>query len=153
MPRSCTWSLPFRFSDKNFVCISHLSHACYISHSFHPPWFGHPNNVWKGYTVRSLSLCSFLHPVVTEWHFNRLLWNFLLLQPVDLFKAAEMSLCISLNNTALHRNKIKHFNCFRWFLHVQWSFLLSEEDAFTCAEVGIFEMLSPLLPYSAMTLC
>jgi hypothetical protein len=29
MPRSYEWSLPFRISDKNFVCISHLSHPCY----------------------------------------------------------------------------------------------------------------------------
>jgi len=29
MPRSSEWFLPFRFSDQNFVCISHLSHVCY----------------------------------------------------------------------------------------------------------------------------
>jgi hypothetical protein len=28
MPRSSEWSLPFRFSDQNIACISHLSHAC-----------------------------------------------------------------------------------------------------------------------------
>jgi hypothetical protein len=30
MPRSSTWSLPFKFSDKNFACISHHSHAYYM---------------------------------------------------------------------------------------------------------------------------
>jgi hypothetical protein len=27
---SLIWCLPFRHPDRNFVCISHLSHACYI---------------------------------------------------------------------------------------------------------------------------
>jgi hypothetical protein len=26
------WSLTFRFSDQNFVCIFHLSHACCLLH-------------------------------------------------------------------------------------------------------------------------
>jgi len=30
-PTSSEWSLPFRFSNQNFVWISPLSHACYIS--------------------------------------------------------------------------------------------------------------------------
>jgi len=30
MPRSYKWSLPFEFSDQNFVLIFHLSHACYL---------------------------------------------------------------------------------------------------------------------------
>jgi hypothetical protein len=29
-PRSSEWSLPFRFSDRSFVCTSHLSPACYM---------------------------------------------------------------------------------------------------------------------------
>jgi len=29
--RSLKWSLPFRFSNQNFVCISHLFHACCIN--------------------------------------------------------------------------------------------------------------------------
>jgi len=35
--RSSEWSLPFRFSDQNFVCISHLSHTYYKPHPSHPP--------------------------------------------------------------------------------------------------------------------
>jgi hypothetical protein len=37
MPRSSKWSHPFRFSDQNFVYISHLSHACYMPYPSHPP--------------------------------------------------------------------------------------------------------------------
>jgi len=43
MPRYSTWSLPFRFSDENFVRISQFSHACYILCPLHPPWLHHPN--------------------------------------------------------------------------------------------------------------
>jgi hypothetical protein len=45
-PRSCKWSLPFRFSDQHFVCISHLSHTCYTPFPSHPPWLDRPNNIW-----------------------------------------------------------------------------------------------------------
>jgi len=31
MPWSSEWSLPVRFSDQNFVCISHPTHTCYMS--------------------------------------------------------------------------------------------------------------------------
>jgi len=37
IPRTSEWSLPFRFSDQNVVCISHLSHACYMLSLSHPP--------------------------------------------------------------------------------------------------------------------
>jgi hypothetical protein len=30
MPRPSKQSLCFRFFDQNFMCISHLSHACYM---------------------------------------------------------------------------------------------------------------------------
>jgi hypothetical protein len=36
--RSSEWSPSFRLSDQNFICISHLSHACYLPRSSHPPW-------------------------------------------------------------------------------------------------------------------
>jgi len=29
-PRSSEWSLPFRVSYQNSLCISYLSHACYM---------------------------------------------------------------------------------------------------------------------------
>jgi hypothetical protein len=43
--------VPFRFSDRNFVWISHLFHACCMSHC---PWFDHPNNVWWNMEVMKL---------------------------------------------------------------------------------------------------
>jgi hypothetical protein len=39
MPRSSQWSLPFRPSNQNTVCTSHLSHACYKACPSHPPRF------------------------------------------------------------------------------------------------------------------
>jgi hypothetical protein len=44
-PRSYAWFLPFRLSDQIFLCISHLSHVCYMSHQCHPPWLDSPNNI------------------------------------------------------------------------------------------------------------
>jgi len=44
-PTSYEWSLPFMFPEQNFVCISHLSHACYMSRPSHPPWLDHPNSI------------------------------------------------------------------------------------------------------------
>jgi len=34
MPRSYKWSLSFRFSNQNTVCISQLSHVCYMPTPF-----------------------------------------------------------------------------------------------------------------------
>jgi len=34
-PRSSKWSLPYRFSNQNFVRISYRSHACYVPHQSH----------------------------------------------------------------------------------------------------------------------
>jgi len=45
MPKSSKLSLPFRFSDKNFVQISHTSYVCYIS-SPQLPWLYQPNSIW-----------------------------------------------------------------------------------------------------------
>jgi hypothetical protein len=38
----------FRFSNQELLCISHLSHACYMPHTSHPPWLYH----------RKSSVCS-----------------------------------------------------------------------------------------------
>jgi len=37
MLKSSKWSLPFRFSNQNFVCIPHLSHVCCMTHPPHFP--------------------------------------------------------------------------------------------------------------------
>jgi len=57
---SSKWSLPFRFSNQNIACISHLSHPCYIPCPFHPPWAYHPNNTWCSIQVMKLFICSLL---------------------------------------------------------------------------------------------
>jgi hypothetical protein len=47
MPRSSKWSLPFRFSNQNIICISHISHACYMPRLLSPS-FDHPYNIrWR----------------------------------------------------------------------------------------------------------
>jgi len=47
-------SLPFRFSDQNFLCMYHLFHACYITRPSHPSWFDHPNNIWWSVQVNEV---------------------------------------------------------------------------------------------------
>jgi len=42
---SSEWSLPCRFSDQNLVCISRLSHECYMPNPFHHRFY-HPSNIW-----------------------------------------------------------------------------------------------------------
>jgi hypothetical protein len=37
MPQHSEWSLPFGFPNQNAICISHLSHMCYMSCPSHPP--------------------------------------------------------------------------------------------------------------------
>jgi len=44
-PTSPDLGLPLRFSDQNYVVISHFSHACFTSRPSHPPWFRHPTNI------------------------------------------------------------------------------------------------------------
>jgi hypothetical protein len=49
MPSSSKWCLSFWFSNQNNVCISHLSHPCYMPHPSHSPWFDDlNNNIWWG---------------------------------------------------------------------------------------------------------
>jgi len=47
VPRSSMWYLPFRFSDKNFVCfLIAPMHAAYPTH-LHLPWLDHCNIWWS----------------------------------------------------------------------------------------------------------
>jgi len=45
-PRSSEWTVPFVFAGQNFVCISHLSRACYTFRRSRTPWFYHPDITW-----------------------------------------------------------------------------------------------------------
>jgi hypothetical protein len=66
-PRSSKWSLPFKFLDQGSVYISHLSHACYVSRPFHPPWtFFTVIIINEAYTFWSSSLCSILQSPTTS---------------------------------------------------------------------------------------
>jgi hypothetical protein len=65
-------SLPFRFSDQNFVYISNPYHICCIPHPSFPPLFDHPSTfvISKLFELWSSPLCSFvptccptLHPL------------------------------------------------------------------------------------------
>jgi hypothetical protein len=81
---SSKWSLHFRFSNKNFVYVSHLSHVCYMPDLSHPPWRDHPNNIWWSVHVMKflimqsspashhflpLTYKCFQHPVLIQLQF------------------------------------------------------------------------------------
>jgi len=53
---SCDRSLPFRISNQNLLCISHLSHAIYMPHPSHPLWLDHSNKVWWRVQVMKLRI-------------------------------------------------------------------------------------------------
>jgi hypothetical protein len=57
-PRSAEWSLPFRFSDHNFICIL-ISLVCYMAVPS-PPCFDNPNNIlWSAQVTKLLIMQSF----------------------------------------------------------------------------------------------
>jgi hypothetical protein len=54
---SSKWSLPFKFSDQNYVRISHIFHSCYMSRPSHSHRLLCPNNIrWTNYTVQTTEL-------------------------------------------------------------------------------------------------
>lgn len=55
--KSSKWAAPFRWSDRNCICISHLCHACYNFRSSRPSWFGHPYL----HFIRNIPSCTFLY--------------------------------------------------------------------------------------------
>jgi hypothetical protein len=64
MHRSSEWLLLIRLFNRNFICISHLPHACCMAFSSHPPCNDHPNNIWWRVQIMKLSFCSFLQPPI-----------------------------------------------------------------------------------------
>jgi len=61
MHRSSMWSFPFRFTNQNFVYVSHFSYACYLPHPSHSPWLDHPNSIWWSVQLMKLIIQS-SHP-------------------------------------------------------------------------------------------
>jgi hypothetical protein len=53
-PRFSAWSLSFRFSLQDIVRIYHISHACYMPHPSHSPWFDQSNYIWWSVQVLKL---------------------------------------------------------------------------------------------------
>jgi len=62
VPRSFEWPLPFRFYDRHFVCIFHLSHPCYVPRPCHPSPFHHPNNILWSIQIMKLLVMQFSPP-------------------------------------------------------------------------------------------
>jgi hypothetical protein len=57
MLRSLKWSLPLRNSNENVVCISNLSHVCYMPCTSHPSLFNHHNNIsWEVQIEKHLTM-------------------------------------------------------------------------------------------------
>jgi hypothetical protein len=56
--KSSELTLPFRFSDQNFVGISNPSNAFYISFPSHPPWLDRPNIWWSVQLMKLLIMQS-----------------------------------------------------------------------------------------------
>jgi D-alanyl-lipoteichoic acid acyltransferase DltB (MBOAT superfamily) len=57
--RSSEWSLPFRFSYQNVVCLSHLFRVCYMLCPPRSPLFDHPNNILRSVHVMELLIMQF----------------------------------------------------------------------------------------------
>jgi len=57
--RFSEWPLSFRFTNQTTVCISHLSHACYIFHPSHFLCLYHRNNIlWSVDVLKLIMQCS-----------------------------------------------------------------------------------------------
>jgi hypothetical protein len=63
------WSLPFMFSDQNYVCL--IASMFTVCLSSYPPWSDHPNNIIKAFKLRSCLLFSLLQPPAP----SSCLWN------------------------------------------------------------------------------
>jgi hypothetical protein len=65
-PRFSKWSLQFRFSNQNIVCLPKLSHACYMTRPSHSPWFDHPDDVWWSVLTSHYAVFSSLPPLTQQ---------------------------------------------------------------------------------------
>ena len=69
MPASSKWSLSFRFSYKNPLCISHVFHTCNIPHPSHPVLFDYP------YLVSSINHEGFHYAIFCSFLLLSLSWT------------------------------------------------------------------------------
>jgi hypothetical protein len=53
MPWSSKWSLPFKFSNQNFLWISYFSHACHMPYPTHPSWYDYLNIFGVAYKLQA----------------------------------------------------------------------------------------------------
>jgi len=82
MARSSECTFPYKFSNRNIVCISHLSHACYMPRPFHP-LLDRPNDIQWSVRVIKLLIMPFFQPPSTSY-----LWG-----PNILLIALHSALC------------------------------------------------------------
>jgi len=67
MSTSSERSLPFRFSNQNIACISHLSpHSCYMLSPSNPPWCDNLSNISWNVQVTKLLIMRLPHPPATS---------------------------------------------------------------------------------------
>jgi len=52
-PGSSKWSLSVRFHHQTPVCTCPHPHTCYMP--CYLPWFGHPNNIWRGPLLQAVT--------------------------------------------------------------------------------------------------
>jgi hypothetical protein len=104
--RSSKWSLPFRFSDQNFVRISYLSHVFYMPCRSHPPWLDHRNTSYIICEIKASRMSWVEYPSWMETWDNYTKFPFVGLKGRDRLKY-------------LHRGwevkvKVKLSLCFNW---------------------------------------
>ena len=64
--KSFKWSLLFRLSEQNFLCVSYLSNLCYMSLPSNYPLFYHHHVIWLRVLTINSSLCNFLEYAATS---------------------------------------------------------------------------------------
>jgi hypothetical protein len=93
------------------VCISHLSHTCYMSHAPHHPWFVHPNNIWWSVQVMKLHIMQsspvFCHSPLLRSKCPNILLSTLF--------SNTLNLCSSLVWETKFHTHTKHFPAFKLF--------------------------------------
>jgi hypothetical protein len=123
-------SLPFKFSNQNFVCIPHVSHAtCYMHHPCHPPQFHHPNNIWWSIQVMKFLIMqsspapppttsSLLGSNILEDGGSMDLWNIILPQQYTASQPRRPQLESSLLQKPQNSNKLFFLFIKKWWYNL-----------------------------------